>query len=201
MDAIMKRGGFEMRTIWKPVAIISLVALLGLPSQGRAQWRLNGVPVAALAGVQNSAQIVADGEGGAFIVWMDYRNPSNLGDIYMQRIDSRGEAYWADGGIAVADGTSLQKWPTIALDSYGNAIVAYIDGSDVRVQRVNRSGSLLFSHDGVTVYASALYPGVPRVAAGLRISTRNASPLSARSAGTSTASLSATRRTTRARCR
>jgi hypothetical protein len=167
MDAIMKRGGFEMRTIWKPVAIISLVALLGLPSQGRAQWRLNGVPVAALAGVQNSAQIVADGEGGAFIVWMDYRNPSNLGDIYMQRIDSRGEAYWADGGIAVADGTSLQKWPTIALDSYGNAIVAYIDGSDVRVQRVNRSGSLLFSHDGVTVYASALYPGVPRVAAGL----------------------------------
>jgi hypothetical protein len=151
---------------FKPVAILCLVIALGLPSSGRAQWRLNGVPVVALANGQNGAQMVGDGNGGAYIVWQDYRNPANLGDIYLQRIDSRGEPLWAEGGIVVAGGTSLQKWPCVCRDSYGNAAVAYIDGSDVRVQRVNGSGSLIWGVGGVVVYESAVSPWAPRIVAG-----------------------------------
>jgi len=155
-----------MRMIFKPVAILCLAFSLGLPSSGRAQWRPDGVPVAALANAQSAAQMVGDNAGGAYIVWQDNRNPANLGDIYLQRIDSRGEPLWASGGIAVASGTTLQKWPCIGRDTYGNAIVAYIDGSDVRVQRVNGSGGLVWGTGGVVVYSSAVSPGAPRVVAG-----------------------------------
>ena len=155
-----------MVTILKPASILCLVLSFGLPATGRAQWRPDGVPVAALAGGQTSAQMVGDGSGGAYIVWQDYRNPTNLGDIYLQRINSRGEPLWTEGGIAVASGITLQKWPGVGRDSYGNAIVAYIDGADVRVQRVNGSGGLVWGVGGVVVYASAISPGAPHVVAG-----------------------------------
>jgi hypothetical protein len=166
MNAIMHRGGFEMRMIFKPVAILCLVIALGLPSPGRAQWRPDGVPVAALANAQNAVQMVGDGSGGAYLVWQDNRTPANAGDIYMQRINSRGEPLWAEGGIAVASGTAIQKWPSICRDSYGYAAVAYIEGSDVRLQRVSQYGDLVWGAGGVVVYASAIYPGAPSVVAG-----------------------------------
>jgi hypothetical protein len=166
MKKISVRGGIEMRMIFKPVAILLLVLSLGLPSPGRAQWIADGVPVVALANTQSSVQMVEDGAGGAYIVWQDYRNPANGGDIYMQRINSRGEPLWAEGGIAVAEGTSLQKWPSICLDTAGSAFVTYIDGANICAQRVNRSGELLFGHDGVVVYESSAALGQPYIVTG-----------------------------------
>ncbi len=155
-----------MRTIFKPVAILALVVSLGLPSAGRAQWLPDGVPIAALPYSQTGAQLASDGLGGAYIVWTDSRNPANSGDIYMQRIDSRGEPLWTEGGIVVAEGTSLQKWPRICLDTAGSAFVTYIDGMSIRAQRVNRSGELLFGHNGVLVYESTVAPGEALIVAG-----------------------------------
>lgn len=160
-----------MRAMLKPAAMLCLVFALSLPAPGRAQWRPDGVPVAALAGGQSAAQMVGDGSGGAYLVWQDYRNPASLGDIYLQRINAWGEPLWTDGGIAVASGATLQKWPCVVCDSHGYAVVAYIDGADVRVQRVNGSGEPDWAAGGVVVYPSAISPGAPRIVAGSAGST------------------------------
>ncbi|MGD1047742.1 MAG: FlgD immunoglobulin-like domain containing protein [Candidatus Krumholzibacteriaceae bacterium] len=158
-----------MRMTFKTVALLCLVLSLGLPSSGQAQWRQNGVPIAALAGVQDESQIVGDGYGGAYIVWRDYRNSAQA-DIYIQRVNARGEIAWTDGGIAVASGPSQQTNPCICLDSSGNAIVAYNDNAsgniDIYAQCVNRVGTLLWGAGGVAVCTETSNQGAPHIVAG-----------------------------------
>ena len=58
---------------------------------GNNLWGDNGVVVVNAEGRQEDPQLVTDGEGGAYIIWMDYRDETDeAGDIYAQHIDSNG---------------------------------------------------------------------------------------------------------------
>ena len=53
---------------------------------GEPVWEDGGVPVCTAAGNQGGPFVVADGSGGAFIVWSDYRNDPNIfssADLYI----------------------------------------------------------------------------------------------------------------------
>lgn len=64
-------------------------------SAGIAQWTPNGVPISTAANDQSNgaatspAQIVADGSGGAIILWQDHRSGTSW-DIYAQGISAGG---------------------------------------------------------------------------------------------------------------
>ena len=60
-----------------------------LTTAGASQWAANGVLVCDAANGQDAASVVADGVGGAAVVWRDLRSGS-YSDLYGQRVDATG---------------------------------------------------------------------------------------------------------------
>ncbi len=61
-----------------------------LNTDGEVQWEEEGVPLCLAGDVQISLNIVNDAEGGAYIIWLDSRNPGGV-DIYGTHILPSGE--------------------------------------------------------------------------------------------------------------
>jgi hypothetical protein len=57
---------------------------------GGVQWTANGVQVCDAANAQDAALVIADGLGGAAVVWRDFRTGTNY-DVYLQRVDASGQ--------------------------------------------------------------------------------------------------------------
>ncbi len=66
-------------------------------------WPVDGLPICIEAGFQSATGIVADGLGGAVIVWGDGRRLPLAADTYAQRILSDGSIApgWTPGGIPI----------------------------------------------------------------------------------------------------
>ncbi|MDE0297619.1 MAG: hypothetical protein OXN17_03225 [Candidatus Poribacteria bacterium] len=55
-----------------------------IDGSGRSLWKMDGIPVCTADGSQTTPRVVAEGDGGAVIVWTDSRGEST--DIYFQRV-------------------------------------------------------------------------------------------------------------------
>ena len=117
-------------------------------------WTLDGVAVTVAANNQVSPKITSDGAGGAIIAWHDYRNGSNY-DVYAQRMTSGGTASWTANGVAVCTAGKDQSDPQLISDGASGAIITWQDSrgtdSDIYSQRVNSSGTALWTSDGVLI--------------------------------------------------
>jgi hypothetical protein len=81
---------------------------------GENLWGEYGIVVVNASGRQEDPQLVTDGNGGAYIIWMDYRDESDAeGDIYAQHILSDGSLYWGDTGFALTNQPGKQASPNI----------------------------------------------------------------------------------------
>lgn len=132
-----------------------------LSHNGESLWEENGMVICNAAGNQTVPLFVADGSGGFLVFWTDIRG-GDL-DIYAQRVNSEGEVQWAANGVAVADGTGVQrftythyrKFPPIVPDNAGGAYFAYMsdaDGDfDIYAQKINGSGSRQWGASGQQV--------------------------------------------------
>ena len=76
-----------------------------IDTNGTIKWQNDGTPVCTLGGRQSEHDIIEDGEGGAVILWNDFRNVET--DIYCQRLDSLGMGLWANNGKKITFG----NWP------------------------------------------------------------------------------------------
>ena len=148
-----------------------LFGLLLLPPAGVAlAWSddpTENTAICTATGDQSSPQIVSDGSGGYIITWTDYRNGSSS-DIYAQRVDSSGTAQWTANGVAVCTATSSQYSPQVVSDGSGGAIITWYDyrsGSnyDIYAQRVNSSGSVQWTPDGVAVCTATGEQSSPQI--------------------------------------
>lgn len=115
-------------------------------------------PVAVVTGQQEFTvpHFLPDGSGGVFTVWADKRSGDY--DIFAQRLDAGGTAPWPANGVVVASATKDQRYPQLVTDGAGGFIAAWEDkrdsgGSkfDVYAQRINASGSALWTVNGVLV--------------------------------------------------
>ena len=147
------------------VSCALLVLFCGAIETIDAQWSSDpavNTPITATTGDQMSPRIASDGAGGAIIVWQDFRNGNN--DIYAQRIDAAGVAQWASNGVAICTATNEQQAPTITSDGSGGAIMTWQDrrssSYNIYAQRVNSSGVVQWTANGVSVASSAsqLFP-------------------------------------------
>jgi hypothetical protein len=128
-------------------------------SSGEVQWTTDGVTVCAVDYSQDYPEIASDGNGGAIITWVDYRNNSH-DDIYAQRINGSGEAEWTANGKAVCNADQDQQYHQIISDGSGGAIIAWADyrnnnDNDVYAQKINSDGFPQWTIDGVAI--SAVY--------------------------------------------
>src|SRR5204863_625496 len=66
-----------------------------------AAWQANGNPLSLAANVQSAPVAAPDGQGGAYVVWLDTR--AGNADLYAQHVTANGTLVggWAADGIAV----------------------------------------------------------------------------------------------------
>ena len=99
---------------------------------------------------------MSDGSGGAIITWEDIRNLSTTTtDIYAQRVNSTGSTLWTLNGVSICTAGNNQSYPTIESDGSSGAIITWDDyrngNYDIYAQRVNNTGSTLWTLDGVAI--------------------------------------------------
>lgn len=137
-----------------------------IDSSGNILWTSNGVAVCNKTTAQKSPKIVGDNAGGAYIVWEDSLN--FYWDIYAQHINSNGTLAWASGGVSICSAPNLQSNPRIDVDGLGGAIITWQDKRnnvdyDIYAQRINSSGSVLWTANGVVVCNSVNTQNNPRI--------------------------------------
>jgi len=133
-------------------------------ASGTVQWTADGVPLCTAAGDQQSPEIVSDGMSGAIVTWYDNRGGST--DIYAQRVNATGVVQWTADGVAVCAATGSQWDPAIASDGAGGAIVTWHGSpgnNDIYAQRVNASGAVQWTVDGVALCTAAAEQWAPKI--------------------------------------
>jgi hypothetical protein len=123
-------------------------------ASGTPAWTADGVAVCSAALGQYLPTLVADGAGGAIIVWTDKRNTSF--DIFTQRISSTGIPMWTSDGMPLCLAGLAQVTPAVVSDNAGGAIVAWSDSRALNVphiyaQRVLADGTTQWTADGEPV--------------------------------------------------
>ena len=133
-----------------------------LDIHGNPIWGESGIAVCDEPGAQGNPFIASDGTGGAYVVWVDYRNDEMMvfanGDIYFQHLDAGGIPLWTKGGIPICDLPSNQQQPAIISNGGGRAIITWWDErdiySDIYAQRIDGNGKVLWQENGLTVCAA-----------------------------------------------
>jgi predicted lipoprotein with Yx(FWY)xxD motif len=131
-------------------------------ASGAIQWTADGVRVSMAAGWQWYPAIISDGAGGAIITWLD-NNSSTGRDIYAQRVNFSGAVEWAINGVPICTTTSDVDGPTIISDGVGGGIITWGDyrgGSTVYAQRVNASGAVQWTTNGVLLCTTGWKPSI-----------------------------------------
>jgi hypothetical protein len=115
---------------------------------GAFLWNAGGVQIHANA---LSSTVVADGSGGAFIMWADYGDGE--ADVYAQRINASGAFQWGTNGVAVSTTPNAELPGRLALDGTGGVFAVWNSAGDF-VQHLDGAGGPLWG-SGVRPVASA----------------------------------------------
>lgn len=136
-------------------------------SDGNAVWTTNGIPVCTQDSNYNPI-IVSDGSGGAIIAWQSYRG-SATADIYAQRVNSSGAVQWTNNGVPVCVVVFEQDTIAMISDGLGGAILTWQDYrsnngfADIYAQRVNSSGAMIWTANGVNICNQAAAQRGPKL--------------------------------------
>jgi hypothetical protein len=108
-----------------------------------AGWPNDGRSFSSSAGFQVATSVVADGTGGVFAIWQDFRERQS--HIYGQYLTAAGlpAAGWPAEGLRLASDASGQIAPLAASDGRGGAIVLWEQGladPDLFASQVGASG-------------------------------------------------------------
>ncbi len=94
---------------------------------GNNLWGSEGTAVVLAPGRQEDPILVSDGAGGAFVIWVDYRDEPEHGDIYGQHVLSDGSVAWGIEGIVLTNVEGKQVSPNMCSDGQGGAFVIWKD--------------------------------------------------------------------------
>tara|TARA_B100000686_G_C16806876_1_gene991958 strand:- start:32946 stop:35966 length:3021 start_codon:yes stop_codon:yes gene_type:complete len=94
--------------------------------EGTLIWGETGAVITNLPGRQEDPVAIMDGEGGAFIAWVDYRFDEE-GDIFIQHIDTDGNLIMDPDGVALAQVAGKQITINMCTDSLGGVFVSWQD--------------------------------------------------------------------------
>ena len=96
---------------------------------GNFLWDEEGEVVVDVDGRQEDPLLVSDDNGGAYVIWVDYRNEPENGDIYAQHINSDGLISWDIQGVPLTTVSGKQVAPNMSKDGIGGAFVIWNDKS------------------------------------------------------------------------
>jgi hypothetical protein len=114
--------------------------------------------------------IVADGLGGAFASWADWRDTTGP-DIYAQHIAADGSLQWETSGVPVCTADQPQELIVAASDAHGGVLIAWEDSrdqwhgslQDVYAQRLDPAGTALWGPNGRAIATGPSYQSMPKL--------------------------------------
>jgi len=123
---------------------------------GAPYWATNGVTLTATSGTANTNfvyGVVNDGSGNFIVAWG--KGLTTDRNVYAQKVDASGVPQWSVP-VPICEAAEAQRMIQIVADGSGGAIIAWLDRRDgvadnIYAQRVNSSGSVLWSIDGKMV--------------------------------------------------
>ena len=98
-----------------------------IAADGTYLWDNDGALVVDFDGRQEDPLLVSDNNGGAYIIWRDYRDENYYGDIYAQHIDSNGNRLWDLDGVPLSDASGEQSSHNLCVDGDGGAFAVWLD--------------------------------------------------------------------------
>jgi hypothetical protein len=115
-----------------------------------------------------SPRLIPHGSGGAIVAWEDRREGGGDYNIYAQRIHPAGVPFWTEDGVVICNAGGSQNLPQICSDGAGGAIITWLDwriwdDSDIYAQRVDSTGAVLWSPNGVPVGYSSYSTEWPQI--------------------------------------
>ena len=118
-------------------------------------WVADGVGICLAANSQFYPVLAADGAGGAFVAWQDYRSGTD-NHIYAQHVSAQGviPAGWPADGTPVCQAQYSQYYPTVANDGTTGVFLAW---QDYRTGTTNH----IFAQHLTASNASWVADGVP----------------------------------------
>jgi Secretion system C-terminal sorting domain len=126
-----------------------------IDKNGGSLWGTYGIRVCGESGHQYNPQITSDCLGGVIVTWQDRRYGQF--DIYAQRYDSTGRAFWPYNGQVVCNEVSNQVDPKIIYDTKGGAIITWADyraesgTTDIYAQRILSNGQAAWTSNGLPI--------------------------------------------------
>lgn len=136
-------------------------------SSGVAQWTADGTAICTATGSQVALAMVADGGGGAIVVWQDIRSGTDW-DIYAQKINAAGAVQWTADGVPISTADGNQLSPNLATDGSGGAIIAWhqpgVADNDIYTQRIDAAGTVQWTTDGVAICTATGEQAFPSIA-------------------------------------
>ncbi|MBK7047910.1 MAG: hypothetical protein IPH48_15680 [bacterium] len=146
-------------------AALALGFLVLVAGTARATWPHDpyvNVPLSNSFSTQIDAAVVADGAGGAIVVWCESRGYPQY--VCAQRVSADGDLLWDPAGVVISrngpdfspDYTNAGSRPVIVSDGAGGAIVAWGGWGGpgayrtyILAQRVTADGAVMWGSDGV----------------------------------------------------
>ena len=100
---------------------------------------------------------VSDGEGGAVIIWEDFRTGADW-DVYTQRVNASGDKLWNTDSVPICLEVNNQRYLRM-VRSGDQTIVVWTDRRsgtnwDVYAQAIDRAGKTVWSEGGIPVCAN-----------------------------------------------
>jgi predicted lipoprotein with Yx(FWY)xxD motif len=146
-----------MSRVLKTMPLVVFFVLMTATQSAWAYWVQHGVALSTAAGTQWGPMITSDGAGGSIATWRDDR--SGIRNIYAQKVDALGTVLWTVDGVALCTAGGEQEDPLITSDGAGGAIVIWLDSRsgrfwDIYAQRVNSSGVVQWTANGVPLYTA-----------------------------------------------
>ncbi len=121
-------GGFVVWADYRGASAPDVYATRVLPNgTSDPYWGTDGTAVSAATNTQYLPKAVADGAGGLYVAWSDYRN--GVSDLYAAHLGASGslEAGWVANGNAICAAGGDQLYAALVSDGAGGAIVAWDD--------------------------------------------------------------------------
>ncbi len=126
-----------------------------ISSDGSMLWGDTGATITDLPGRQEDPVAIEDGNGGAFICWVDYRYDEE-GDIFYQHVDMDGSNLLDSSGVALCQQSGTQLTISMCTDSAGGVFVSWEDGrngvdTDIYGTHIDASDNVVEAGDGVPI--------------------------------------------------
>jgi len=134
------------------------LSMLKVDSKGNYLWGEDGVPV-YFGQYAHSLHMTGDGSGGVIIVQQNLTQTETNFEVFAQKISSDGSLPWGQKGILLYPLGGAEE-VEIVNDSSGGAIVAWqVECKDIRVQRVDANGNVLWQQNGVPLELNKVVEG------------------------------------------